>query len=518
MNPQRLFVRKIGYLVAIGVLVVVGTFLGQPATRDAEGKSSPGGYLARLRTEHKLSDVQFGEIDPAGNTMKLVTLGLRGVAANILWNQADDYKKKKDWSNLSATLEQIVKLEPHFIMVWRFQGWNLSYNVSAEFDDYRERYRWVMRGIEFLREGIRYNENEPALVTDVAWFISNKIGRADEAKQFRRLFKQDDDFHKDRPEEQRDNWLVGREWFKQAERKADDGADIKRVAPVLFYSHGPMCKMNYSEAIEKDGIFGEKARVAWADGESEWYQLGARELANTDIEGKVEKYRLNDQEAFEREIEKLVASLDALEPGLRAKIREERRSQLSEAEKKVAATPPEQRKTRELAELGLKADETLKVTNDQLARRLTGSKQKQALQLSRQIAELEAKVKLIDGNRKVISFPEWRRHAKVEQTREAIEARRLVFEGDAALAKADLLLARDSYKKAFEQWRLVLDRKEWPDLKESLSMGQDLIEMIDRYRKILERSATSPEEEKLPANFPLQDIIKRWDSEVSHSK
>ncbi len=41
---------------------------------------------------------------------------------------------KKDWTNLSATLNQLTKVQPHFISVWRFQGWTLAYNCSTEFD------------------------------------------------------------------------------------------------------------------------------------------------------------------------------------------------------------------------------------------------------------------------------------------------------------------------------------------------------------------------------------------------
>ena len=120
---------------------------------------------------------------------------MSGIAADILWEKGQRYKMKKDWTDLSATLKQIRKVQPNFIGVWRFQAWNLSYNVSHEFDDYRDRYRWVIRGIDFLKEGIQYNEHKPVLQWDVGWFIRHKIGRADEKKQFRKLFKEDDDFH-----------------------------------------------------------------------------------------------------------------------------------------------------------------------------------------------------------------------------------------------------------------------------------------------------------------------------------
>ena len=90
-----------------------------------------------MRASYGLSQAELGEIDPASETMKMATLGLRGVATNLLWTKANRYKKTESWDKLSATLNQIAKLQPNYITVWEFQAHNLSYNVSAEFDDYR---------------------------------------------------------------------------------------------------------------------------------------------------------------------------------------------------------------------------------------------------------------------------------------------------------------------------------------------------------------------------------------------
>ena len=59
----------------------------------------------------------------------------------------------------------------------------------------------MIKGINFIIGGTKYNANEPRLLYDIGWFISQKIGRADEHKQYRKLFKEDDDFfneHADR--------------------------------------------------------------------------------------------------------------------------------------------------------------------------------------------------------------------------------------------------------------------------------------------------------------------------------
>ena len=115
---------------------------------------------------------------------------MRGVAANILWTKANEYKRTENWEALVATVNQMAKLQPNFVSVWEFQSHNLSYNISVEQDDYRFRYRWVKKGIDFLIQGTRYNRREPRLFWTVGWYTGQKFGRADEHKQFRRLFRE----------------------------------------------------------------------------------------------------------------------------------------------------------------------------------------------------------------------------------------------------------------------------------------------------------------------------------------
>ncbi|MEA1950369.1 MAG: IRE (iron responsive element), partial [Planctomycetota bacterium] len=246
MSRNRSFRRKIIYLIAIGLLLPVLYWLGHPeaqSTKDAKG--SPGGKLAQIRREQKLSLTQLGQIDPTSETIKLATFGMRPIAANLLWAKANDYKMKKDWTNLSATLNQLTKVQPNIIEFWRFQGWNLAYNCSTEFDDYRQRYRWVIKGIEFIKLGQNYNDREPRLLSNIGWIISQKIGRADEHKQFRKMFRADDDYHGARPKDERDNWLVGKRWYKKAEVMVDTmDVPITGDSPLIFRSKRPMCQMN----------------------------------------------------------------------------------------------------------------------------------------------------------------------------------------------------------------------------------------------------------------------------------
>ena len=188
---------------AIALFLLPIAALSQPAAIDP-GKPGQLGRRqagAAARGQYNIAQAELGEIDPASETMKLSTLGLRGVAANILWGWANYYKKIEDWDKLEMTVNQIIRLQPNFVEVWDFQAHNLSYNVSVEFDDYRMRYQWVKKGIEFLILGSHYNRDEPGILRQVGWFTGQKIGRADEHKQFRRLFRDDKDFHQTFPQQ-----------------------------------------------------------------------------------------------------------------------------------------------------------------------------------------------------------------------------------------------------------------------------------------------------------------------------
>ncbi len=499
MNPQRAFIRKVVYLVAIGVLLGPLFWLSHPATSDVkEAKGRPGGKLAQLRDQYHLSQTQLGQVDLTSETIKLSTLGMRGVAADVLWAKANKYQMKKDWTRLSATVEQITKVQPNFIGPWKFQAWNLSYNVAAAFDDYHDKYYWVIRGIDFLKEGVQHNEHEPRLLWEIAWYISQKIGKADEKKQFRRLFKEDDAFHGALPLAQRDNWLVGQKWFQKAEDLVDTlGVPVKSMSLLVFFSNAPMCQMNYADALEKDGTFGEVARTAWKEAARQWKVYGDRPLPVSLLPDAT--VHLNDQEKHEEAAAKMLAQLEALQPGLRAQIAAEKLAKLKPAERAAWKTPAAKRTAKQQS-LAAAAEEKLKIAHKEVAMQIRGRKRGQALELAKNIAEHEDWAHSIRGERSIVNFENWRLHADVEQTDKALAARKLVYQGDRAFAQGDLAAASTAYDKGLKAWRDVLD--EFPKLKADNTTPDDLMDIIKRYRRIL-----SQLDEPFPKNFILQDII-----------
>jgi hypothetical protein len=498
---QTPFQRKIAYLIAIGVLVLGLYFLGRPPTPSKDGKPGlPGGLLAQSRQRQGLSEVQLGQIDPASQTIKWATLGLRGVAAQILWQKANDYKMKSDFINYKATLEQITKVQPHFISVWIHLAWNLSYNVSVEFDDYRDRYHWVMEGIKFLEQGLDSNKTEPRLQWELGWMVSQKIGVADEHIQFRKLFRADDEFHKltSRPPAQRDNWLVGKEWFDQAAGLAlSTGKGVRKKSPLLYLSNGPMCLMNFAAALEEEGTFGEVAGQAWKRAGDLWDKYGEMDIPSS----WDEILHLNDQEKFEENAKQLASQLDAIEPGLRERITDEKRAKLSDKHRIALETAREKRTQKQLA-LAIEAEELIKTSHEEVARRIRGPKRAEAKKLAEDARNYEVLADHIRGYRDIVNFNYWRLRAKVEQTPNALEARKLTYDADQAYRNIDLQKARKLYDQGFAKWRIVLDQ--FPKLCEDDLTVDDLSDVIKRYNRLLQKM-----DESFPEPFILQDIVDK---------
>src|SRR5438067_9113449 len=104
--------------------------------------------------------------------------GFRGLISNALWIRASDLQDEDKFFEMAQLADWITKLEPHFVQVWLVQAWNMAYNISVKFTDFGDRWRWVKRGIELLRDqGLVYNPNETLIYRELAWFFQHKIGQ-----------------------------------------------------------------------------------------------------------------------------------------------------------------------------------------------------------------------------------------------------------------------------------------------------------------------------------------------------
>lgn len=276
MNRLTSQQRKLAYAAGIAILLIPIILLGMPASgKEGSGSEvSAGGKLAQLRQEYDLGESNLGDVDPTSATMNLVLLGMRGIATNMLWMEHEELKKTKNWAQMRSTTESIIMLQPHYLQVWRYHGWDLAYNVSAEWDAVEDRYYWVKEGAKFSMKGSERNQRYPELYWESGRILGQKIGRADEATFFRDYFKVDPNPEFQGPDpginpEGKDNYLAAKSWFFKA-NEAEDNHPQHIMMRLLFRSYPYRSQLDYAGALQKEGIFDEVARIAWLDAFNEW--------------------------------------------------------------------------------------------------------------------------------------------------------------------------------------------------------------------------------------------------------
>ena len=103
--------------------------------------------------------------------------GFRGLIANALWIRTTQLQEEGKYFEAVQLADWITTLQPHFSQVWLYQAWNMAYNISVKFPSLEDRWLWVQRGIELLRDqGLRYNPNQALMYRELGWFFQHKMG------------------------------------------------------------------------------------------------------------------------------------------------------------------------------------------------------------------------------------------------------------------------------------------------------------------------------------------------------
>jgi len=136
------------------------------------------GTLNRARAELGLTHAPPLENAPPVLAFTTVALGgFRGVIANALWIRAMEMQESGRYFELVQLADWITKLQPRNAAAWKHHAMNLGYNISRTFSDPRDRWLWVQRGIELLRdEALVYNPGSAEIYHELAWHFQHKIG------------------------------------------------------------------------------------------------------------------------------------------------------------------------------------------------------------------------------------------------------------------------------------------------------------------------------------------------------
>ena len=418
-------------------------------------------YLADQARKKDLGEATIGEVDTGSFVLKLFLLGgFRGMAANVLWTRAIDFQKVQEWDKLKVTVDMITKLQPHFLSIWTFQSWNLTYNVSVEWDAPEDKYEWIKRGIKFVQDGVKKNQKSPDLIWDTAWYYYHKIGFSDESIILRRLFHDDDDesFKRSPIDEgniYHDNFQLGHDWFVKSVRLVDEGesrlavGDSETVehvdAPAQrkgrqgdlpFRSMPAHAQTRYAIGLEKESMkgieatFGPRASEQWTRAFDEWVSFGSRSY-----------------ETFNE------IRIDGV-----------------------------------LTRMKVKLDDNA-ISNMEAHSKLHPNQQYWADRWADQM-----------------NYPYWKDRCLAESEPEGTQARKLFYEGTKAYKSADFPLAVEKYREGLKIWDKLLERHK-PYRGDDLNK-KDTGLVVKRYARACQQSQV-----ELPQDTPFLDLLKAFEND-----
>lgn len=500
--------RRLIYISIMVALLIPLYFLGHPSVRDKDGSAiQEGGSLAAIRTNYDLNHSDVGELDPASESARLATLGLRGVAATILWQRAEHYKREKYFDRLSATVNQLRILQPHYVKVWEFQAHNLAWNVSVEFDDYRQRYEWVKKGIDFLIDGSKYNKKRTEMPFELGWAFGNKMGMSDERVQFRELFRNDRNFHNEienrcnlsflqpsalGPDSKPDNWRCGALWYQRSYDMVDAGSNPAR-SPLMFYVKAPQWQYKHADAIQLEGYLGEEARTAWRLAGTQWNTYGQR-LIKTSYGTTIFLTEMDIAQARLQELENEFHQFcgEGYTKALQARRDQLTPEQIAALDKSQESLSPVELRLAESARL------MLKIPVSELLLDIPEEKKVKALEMAGQLNLLATRIDHIGRYRDQVNYPYWEARCVAEQDDAALAARTNIYEAAKLMDLGKLKEALDSYDQAWVQWANLFNH--YP----AVMIDDTALEVekaITYYLQI--RDIPNP-----PVDFPLNKFLK----------
>ena len=539
MNSKP-FIRKIIYIAIIGALLIPLSMISRPETRDKEGKiADAGGMLSVLREEHDLSQAKMSEIDPASETMKLASLGLRGVAVNMLWMQATEHKKKENYEQLASTLQALTKIQPNFVKVWEHQAHNLAYNVSMEFDDYEYRYQWVKRGIGFLKQGIAYNKRDHRITDQLGFFTGNKFGKSDEKLSFRRMFRNDEEYHYDMsdyidPDDYyqsaaygHDNWKMAYQWYDYSRTLVEEKSCRQMRSDLLFYMWRPAQLRNQALGLLDEERPAAEIQEIWERAASEWLDYGNQRISNT----LGVTVTLEEMSKYEADVKSWREKFDAFrtrEGSDALTIGEVRQQMIGDlisdrdipegemALLELSSDELDDQQTRTVNRLKAMLASLERELDPQLVLETRDDDRFEANKIVGEIAQLNTKMSTIGRNGGTVNYNYWRGRTQSESESETLDAHRAIYDAEEMWrqsiyddeydfdykTKQKTITKRGAitlYEDAFKKWHNVF--KKYPVLKEGV-FADDLMDKAHVYAEML--NITNRE---WPEDFPMQELI-----------
>ena len=142
-----------------------------------------GCYFNQARIDKYLEDYKMNRMVNNPDiplSLSFVTFALgpfRSLVADALWWRAIQQQDRGEYFDAMQLTDWITKLQPTYSSVWAYHAWNMSYNIAYDFVEPEDRWQWIIRAIELLRDkGLKYNPDDIVIRQELARIYFDRIG------------------------------------------------------------------------------------------------------------------------------------------------------------------------------------------------------------------------------------------------------------------------------------------------------------------------------------------------------
>ncbi len=158
------------FRVICGALVIAALiFLGDWLQTHLQRLAAAHGLRQRLAPDERM---------PPGIAMTTIALGgFRGLIADALFLRLIALQQQGNYYEMTQLASWITRVQPEFTGASTFLAWNMAYNLSNACNRPEDRWRWVLNGIQLLRDqALLHDPDNPVLYRELSWLYLHKIG------------------------------------------------------------------------------------------------------------------------------------------------------------------------------------------------------------------------------------------------------------------------------------------------------------------------------------------------------
>lgn len=173
--------------------------------------------------------------------------GFKPIIVDYLWLKSHDLQKDKQYETILTLYSIIAKLQPRFAKVWVFNSYHMVYNLSYQEATSPEKWVWIDKGIDYLKEGLQHNPDNPELMGNLAFYYYNRVPR---------------DYYfmaQVEKKEGKNSYYVAADWYRKVQQKyiADNAPQTAELYEPMYIAARFFAAFSILRQYDYDGAIKE---------------------------------------------------------------------------------------------------------------------------------------------------------------------------------------------------------------------------------------------------------------------